>query len=221
VTSRRLFAVDPRLEAAAGAPASLAGLEVEIVELGTGPIDPAEHAEREGLGLLVRRGIVARRVGVPGGSAVELLFPGQLLQPWAAEPPSFAEVSWSVVDDASLAVIGGAATAAICTDQPLLVEMLNRGISRAHSLTVNAAIESIVGVENRVLLALWQLAEQCGTLGSDGVTMPVRLTHEMLAELVGSRRPSVTTALATLADRGLVARRGDRTWLLNGSPPAT
>jgi hypothetical protein len=220
VPSRRLFAVDPRLGVAAGAPGLLAELDVEVVELGTGQFEPAAHAERDGLGLLVCEGIVARRVEVPGGSGVELLAPGQLLQPWAADPPSFATVSWSVVDDASLAVIDGAATAAIATDQPLLVEMLNRGIRRAHALTVNSAIESIVGVENRVLLALWQLAEQCGTLGPDGVTMPVQLTHELLAELVGSRRPSVTTALASLSDRGLVVRRGDRTWLLHGTPPA-
>jgi hypothetical protein len=217
---RRLFEVNPRLERAAVAPERLAGLEVEIVELGSGPFRPADHADRDGLGLLVCDGIVVRRVEVPGGGGVELLAPGHLLQPWAVEPPSFATVSWSVLDGASLVAIDAEATAAIAADHPLLVEVVNSGIRRAHALTVSAAIESVVGIENRVLLALWQLAEQCGTVAPDGVTMPIRLTHEMLAALVGSRRPSVTTALADLSARGLVERRGDRTWVLSGLPPA-
>jgi DNA-binding GntR family transcriptional regulator len=49
--------------------------------------------------------------------------------------------------------------------------------------------------------------------------VPLRLSHANLAELVGSRRPSVSASLSRLAERGAVSRRPDRTWLLRGGPP--
>ncbi len=98
-------------------------------------------------------------------------------------------------------------------------ELLRRGIRRGHTLTVSAAIESIVGVENRLLLTMWHLAERYGSVTSEGVEMPLRLTHELFALLIGSRRPSVTAALASLSEQGLITKRRDRTWLLKGTPP--
>ena len=46
------------------------------------------------------------------------------------------------------------------------------------------------------------------------IVIDLPLTHELLAKLVGAARPSVTTALGGLADRGLVARDG-RAWVLS------
>jgi hypothetical protein len=51
-----------------------------------------------------------------------------------------------------------------------------------------------------------------------GVSVPIPLSHELLGGLIGSRRPTVTTALAALRDQGLVERTGDG-WLLHGTPP--
>jgi DNA-binding transcriptional MocR family regulator len=47
------------------------------------------------------------------------------------------------------------------------------------------------------------------------------LTHRMLAELVGARRPTVTTALGQLEERGALTRRPPDEWLLHGEPPST
>jgi CRP-like cAMP-binding protein len=71
-----------------------------------------------------------------------------------------------------------------------------------------------------VLGALGQLADYWASVPPVGVTLPLRLTHELLALLVGSRRPSVTSALAALAEQGQIARRSDRSWLLTGECPA-
>ena len=49
-----------------------------------------------------------------------------------------------------------------------------------------------------------------------GLDLP--LTHSLLGELVAARRPSVTTALTSLAVEGKVERDG-RSWLLRGGPP--
>ena len=47
-----------------------------------------------------------------------------------------------------------------------------------------------------------------------GVVLPLRLTHEALARLVGAQRPTVSTALKGLHDTGEVTRRGDGAWVL-------
>ena len=49
--------------------------------------------------------------------------------------------------------------------------------------------------------------------------MPLPLSHQRLAEIVGAHRPSVTTAMGGLAKAGRVSRREDGNWLLHGDPP--
>jgi CRP/FNR family cyclic AMP-dependent transcriptional regulator len=48
--------------------------------------------------------------------------------------------------------------------------------------------------------------------------VPVPLTHSLLSELVAARRPSVTTALSGLQERGVLRREGSG-WLLRGPTP--
>jgi CRP/FNR family transcriptional regulator, cyclic AMP receptor protein len=64
-------------------------------------------------------------------------------------------------------------------------------------------------VEARLLVQFWQLAERWGHVDRDGIAVSSPLTHELLATLVGAARPSVTTALGRLAERGLLLRSGD------------
>ena len=45
------------------------------------------------------------------------------------------------------------------------------------------------------------------------------LTHESLAHLASARRPSVSSALSRLVDRGLLERRRS-VWVLRGDPPS-
>jgi CRP-like cAMP-binding protein len=52
----------------------------------------------------------------------------------------------------------------------------------------------------------------------DGIRVPLRLTHQQLADLVASRRPSVTSGLHRLVEEGRLSRLGDD-WLLHGEPP--
>ena len=44
------------------------------------------------------------------------------------------------------------------------------------------------------------------------------LSHRLIGELVGARRPTISTALAELARDGQLVRREDGTWLLTGEP---
>jgi CRP/FNR family transcriptional regulator, cyclic AMP receptor protein len=67
-------------------------------------------------------------------------------------------------------------------------------------------------------LLLWHLAGRWGRVHSIGTVLPLRLTHDVLADLVAARRPTVTTALSELARRGLV-RWEDDAWVLTGNAP--
>jgi CRP/FNR family transcriptional regulator, cyclic AMP receptor protein len=49
--------------------------------------------------------------------------------------------------------------------------------------------------------------------------MPVSLSHPMLGQIVGARRPTVSSALGVLAREQRVRRGADGGWLLLGEPP--
>ena len=59
-------------------------------------------------------------------------------------------------------------------------------------------------------------------MGREGgeVAVPLRLTHETVGLLVGARRPSVTTALHSLAAQGSLTRVSAERWILHGVAPA-
>jgi hypothetical protein len=67
-------------------------------------------------------------------------------------------------------------------------------------------------------MLFWHLAARWGRVRSDGVSLPLRLTHNVLADLAAARRPTVTTALSELANSDLV-RAVEDGWLLFGEPP--
>ena len=67
---------------------------------------------------------------------------------------------------------------------------------------------------------MWHLAGRWGRVRTDGVFLPLKLTHALLADLVAARRPTVTSALSDLSRRG-VLRQADDGWLLLGDPPAS
>ena len=77
-----------------------------------------------------------------------------------------------------------------------------RGLRRSRALAADAAIASIVGIEERLLIMLWHLAERWGEPCADGIQLSIRIPHRLLAEMVGARRPSITSALAQLQEAG-------------------
>jgi hypothetical protein len=84
------------------------------------------------------------------------------------------------------------------------------------------ALRGIVRVDQRLLLLMWSLGERWGKVTRTGIRIDLPLRHQLIAELVGARRPTVTTALARLRARGLLERLPNRVgWLLCGeAPPA-
>ena len=97
--------------------------------------------------------------------------------------------------------------------------LLDRACARAHRLAMLQAISHLNSVDRRLLALFWHLAERWGRVTPDGIVVPLTLSHRLLAEIVGARRPTVTVGIAALERRGKLLRLDDASWLLLGEPP--
>jgi CRP-like cAMP-binding protein len=178
---------------------------------------------RCGLGLLVLEGLLLRHVSIAGRSSVELLGAGDLLRPWEYDDDTGSSLPrqshWRVLRRAEIAVLDIDFARRISPYPELLGALVARAISHTRALAVNIAILRQPRVDVRLEMLLWHLADRWGTVRSDGVLLPVKLTHRVLAELLAASRPTVSAAVASLQRTGTIVAH-ERGWLLTGSPPA-
>ena len=173
------------------------------------------------LGLLIVEGLLARRVSVGARHGIELLGPGDLLRPWVGSQYALADVNWSVVEPLRIASLDCDFAERVAPWPQIAGNISDRIMLRARALGFHVAVCHLVTVEERLLTILWHFAERWGRVTPNGVVVRLRLTHDQLAGVVGARRPPVTSALTTLAQKGLVSRDGDGSWTLAGPPPAS
>jgi CRP-like cAMP-binding protein len=81
---------------------------------------------------------------------------------------------------------------------------------------VQRAIAAQPRLEVRLALLMWHLAARWGRVEPGGVRLSLPLTHQLLGRLISAERPSVSHALARLAQAGLLSGHGDD-WHLHGS----
>ena len=175
-----------------------------------------------GLGILVLRGLLVRRVGIDGRFGAELLGEGDLLRPWQWESDSATlplEMGWAIVEPVRLALLDEDFVRRCIASHPeLAAALVGRAMQRARNLAVNMAIVHQARVDSRLHMLLWHLAGRWGRVRTEGTVVPFRLTHSLLADLVAARRPTVTSALSDLTRRGLLRSTGGE-WILYGEPP--
>jgi CRP/FNR family transcriptional regulator, cyclic AMP receptor protein len=176
---------------------------------------------RLGLGLLILGGLLIRRVGLNRRFGAELLGAGDVLRPWDDEDATGAlphSDAWRVLEPTRLAVLDSAFAVRAARYPEVTSALFGRAIRRSRNLAVHVAIVHQPRIDVRLHMLLWALADRWGRVTPDGVRLPVRLTHAILGELVAAHRPSVTKALAELAESDAVHWVGDA-WLLRGGPP--
>lgn len=186
----------------------------------SGGVDLSEWLVRAhgGPGLLVLEGVLALTVRVGDRVSAELLGPGDLLQTF---PSDIEQLVGCQTDTRALAPVRfallDAALARRVRFWPQISQaLLRRTGTRIVSLNIQRAIAAQPRLEVRLALLLWHLGGRWGKVEKGGVRLALPLTHQLLGQLIGAERPSVSHALSRLASMGLVTGHGDE-WHLHGS----
>ena len=129
------------------------------------------------------------------------------------------EPRWEVLEPARLLVLDAAFAQRIARYPQLASGLVDRVHERARRTAIALALSHLPRVEDRLHRLLWHLADRRGHVRADGIVLRLPVTQEQLGRLVGARRPTVSLALRSLRERGLV-RRGDADeWVLANQPP--
>lgn len=124
-----------------------------------------------------------------------------------------------VLAAARVTVVPAAARAELATIPAAAEALLDRltvGLRDAHeSLGHFASVRHVERVRDKLL----QLAREHGRVVPGGIRLDLPLTHELLGEMVGSARETVTWAIAQLTREGFLKREG-RFYRLAVSPAA-
>jgi len=214
---------------ARGIPEADVGLAERVLvlprlDLDTGAWMPPTPADGDAAPLaLLIDGLVGRHVGLGERVATQLLGPGDVFDPWAGSADDLLprSVRWSAVAPATIAVLDGRFATAAQRWPELSRTVQTRLAALGERLAVHLAICQLPRVEQRVLALLWHLAERFGRVAPDGVVLGLRLTHRIIGELVGAQRPTVSLALTSLLEDGLVDRRDDGTLVLDAASRGT
>jgi CRP-like cAMP-binding protein len=176
----------------------------------------------DGPGVLVIDGVLALSSRVGDRVATELVGAGDLIHPlWGgAERLVACEVTWRALLPMRFAVLDAAFLRRVRFWPQIGQSLLRRSGRRVINLDVQRAIAAQPRLEVRLALFLWHLAGRWGKVEPGGVRLPIPLTHQLLGQLIGAERPSVSHALARLAEAGLVTGHGDA-WHLRGSVEQT
>ncbi len=229
VSGRRAIVLDEDADLAGlvardDADAARQASRAEVLAVPAGPwAAPAACATvTGGYGFLVLDGLIVRRVGFDGRFGAELLSAGDLLRPWEMESDDSLglESAWRALTRSRVALLDGSWSERMGRYPRVGPALAGRALGRSRRLAAMLAIAQHPRLEERLWMLLWELAYRHGRVCADGVHLDVPLTHELLAQLVAARRPSVSGSLTRLARQGRVLREG-RGWVLCGRPPST
>jgi CRP/FNR family cyclic AMP-dependent transcriptional regulator len=200
-------------------------LTVPVASIRPGPWRPDALCRKDrasNVGLLVVEGASLREVRLLDAPSAELFGTGDIIRTWDAEPAPetlTAAIDWHALEPVKVAVMDGSTALALRHYPEVMSVVLDRLHARSERFAVTQAISQITGVDTRIEAVLRHISQRWGRVGTHGVTVSLALSHRMLGSLVGARRPTVSSALATLAAENRVLRRADGLWLLPGSNP--
>src|SRR5688572_4394260 len=198
-------------------------LTVRTWQVPAGAWDVARLSGTSGahVGLLILDGVLSRELMVADQVSAELLGPGDVIRPWQTGNRASllpVEAVWSVLSPVTVAALDRHFAVELARYPEITSVLLDRFGERSIRLATTQAISQLTRVDRRLRALFWHLAERWGRVSGQGVIVSLALTHRILGQLVGARRPTVSTALADLAERGELVRRPDGSWLLRGDP---
>lgn len=155
--------------------------------------------------LIVEDGLVAVRS--PGGAGRRAIIVARCGVGAVLPPPTDGEALQSLTDAWLTAVPQGVWSRLLAS--PAVAERLLEGLEET-SRRQREATRSLQGIRHvdRVRDQLIELAREHGRVCRDGVRIDLPLTHDLIADMVGCARETVTRALDELQRQAFVARRG-------------
>jgi CRP/FNR family transcriptional regulator, cyclic AMP receptor protein len=168
-------------------------------------------------GALLLDGLANRTVVLDGVVSAQLLGRGDLVRSGDDEDwdTLVATVThWVVIEPLTVAVLDARFLLTVRRWPEIVAALFERLAVQEERRTVHRALCQLPRVEDRVHAVLWLLAERWGRVTPDGVVLPLRLTHVLIGQLVGAKRPTVSLALKQLEACDSVHRRSDGGWLL-------
>src|SRR5436305_13783271 len=141
--------------------ASIARAESLDIGVWQEPDNPSNY--RDGYGLLVLEGVLARRVNLERFECTELLGQGDLLRPWTFEGAAVSSiptgVTWNVLEPVRLAVLDRRFALAVAQWPEITAALMDRIVRRARWLAFQLAVVNLVRGDIRLLLILWHYAD--------------------------------------------------------------
>jgi len=182
-------------------------------KLAVGEVARSEDFEDVAL-LVLEQGVLALRADIPHGRRGVIVChvrPGAVLL-----PPESGE-GLRVLEDAVVLAVPPE-----MRDRLLAIPAAAQVVVDALAATLRQKTRTIANLSSfhhvdRLRSKLVQLAQDHGRVGRDGVRLDLRLTHDLLAEMIGSARETVTRALEELDREGFVVREG-RDYILRVPP---
>jgi CRP/FNR family transcriptional regulator, cyclic AMP receptor protein len=167
-------------------------------------------------GVLVLDGLANRTLILDGALSAQLVGPGDLLRIGDDGDDGLLATAtrWTVLEPLTVALLDARFLLTVRRWPELVAALFARVAAQAERREVHRALLQLPRVEDRVHALMWLLAERWGRVTPHGVALRLRLTHELIGQLVGAKRPTVTLALKQLEEHGSVLRRGDGGWLL-------
>src|SRR5437763_3126258 len=201
-------------------------LVARVAQLPPGPFDPQRLIENSTgwLGLLVVDGLALVQVAAGRAPIGWLVGAEDLVRPWEMTDVSLlTSASWQALSPLRIALLDGGFARRVSGLGMVTEALAAKAAQTSHWLFAKSLVTGTSVIEERLLLLFALLGERWGKATAAGVLVAMPLTHQVLATLVGARRPSVSTALRGLCDAGLLDRT-EEGWLLcrtapNGHPP--
>jgi CRP/FNR family cyclic AMP-dependent transcriptional regulator len=176
---------------------------------------PAAVLEPGAFGLLVLSGWLGLRMRSGHVQRLELVGSGDLVRPWTGTQ---ADAVWAIIEPARLAVLDRTFAIRVSAWPEIAEALMERLVLRSRRLVQQMTAAAHRSAEDRVLLMLAQLGERWGVITPEGVRLPIPLTHGMLGDMTGTRRPATTTAIARLRRSGRLTMTSTGHFLIPAEP---